>query len=60
VRVYNLRGELVRVLHTGEFQKQEFTWNGTDQSGASVSSGVYVVRAEAAGRRFNAKVALVK
>jgi len=60
VKVYNLRGELVRTLHSGEFRVTEFTWDGKDHKGASVASGVYVVRAEADGKRFNAKVALVK
>jgi hypothetical protein len=60
VKVYNLRGELVQTLHSGEFQTQEFTWDGTDTRGALVASGVYVVRAESEGKKFNAKVALVK
>jgi hypothetical protein len=60
VKIYNLRGELVRTLHSGEFQTREFTWDGTDTRGASVASGVYVVRAENEGKMFNAKVALVK
>ena len=60
VKVYNLRGELVRTLHAGEFQTQEFTWDGTDARGASVASGVYVIQARNEGKNFNAKVALVK
>jgi hypothetical protein len=60
VRVYNLRGELVRSLHEGEFQSQEFAWNGLDDRGAPVSSGVYVVRAVAGGDQVSRKVALVR
>ena len=60
MKVYNLRGELVRTLHAGEFQTQEFTWDGTDTRGASVASGVYVIQARADGQVATKKAALVK
>jgi hypothetical protein len=60
VKVYNLRGELVATLHSGEFSKPSFVWNGTDSSGASVASGVYMIEGQAAGFREVVKVALVK
>jgi hypothetical protein len=60
VKVFNLRGVLVRTLHSGEFTSQEFRWNGVDDHGASVASGVYVIRAEAEGKAQTAKLALVK
>ena len=60
VRVFTLRGELVRTLHDGEFEVQEFTWDGVDNDGASVASGVYFVRASADGQVRVAKVALVR
>jgi hypothetical protein len=60
VKVFNLRGELVRTLHSGEFRTQEFRWNGVDERGASVASGVYVVQASADGSTQSAKIALVK
>ena len=60
VRIYNLRGELVRSLHDGEFAQQEFRWDGTDTRGASVASGVYVVRATDGRVTETTKVALVK
>jgi hypothetical protein len=60
VRVFNLRGELVQTLHSGEFRTTQFSWDGTDARGAAVASGVYVVRAEAEGTTQTAKVALVK
>ena len=60
VKVYNLRGELVRTLHSGEFQAQEFTWDGTDSRGASVASGVYMIRATEGTVTKTEKVALVK
>jgi hypothetical protein len=60
VKVFNLRGELVRTLHSGEYQTQTFTWDGTDNRGASVASGVYVIQASADGQVQSRKAALVK
>jgi hypothetical protein len=60
VKVYNLRGELVATLHNGEFTKDAFVWNGTDDNGASVASGVYMVEGQANDFRQVVKVALVK
>jgi hypothetical protein len=60
VKVFNLRGELVRTLHSGEFVTQEFRWDGVDERGASVASGVYLIQAETQGKAQTKKVALVK
>jgi hypothetical protein len=60
VKVFNLRGELVRTLHSGAYQTQTFTWDGTDNHGASVASGVYVIQASSEGRVQTRKAALVK
>jgi hypothetical protein len=53
----------VRTLHSGEFTRTDGfsgVWDGTDDGGASVASGVYVVRAAADGFVETRKVALVK
>ena len=60
VRVFNLRGELVRTLHSGEFRTVRFRWDGTDSRGAAVASGVYLVQADMEGARQTVKIALVK
>ena len=60
VKVFNLRGELVRTLHSGEFVQQEFRWDGTDTRGAPVGSGVYLIRATDGTVTQTNKVALVK
>jgi hypothetical protein len=60
VKVFNIRGELVRTIHDGEFTDQAFEWFGRDDSGSSVAAGVYLVRAEAEGTVRVTKVALVK
>ena len=60
VEVFNLRGELVRTLHAGEFVTQEFRWEGDDSRGAPVGSGVYLIQATDGTTTQTAKVALVK
>ena len=60
VKVFNLRGELVSTLHSGEFTKQEFRWEGTDSRGAPVASGVYMIQATDGTVTKTQKVALVK
>ena len=60
MKVYNLRGELVRTLHSGEFQVQDFRWDGADERGKGVASGVYVVKAETGSNQLTKKIALVR
>ena len=60
VKVFSLRGELVRTLHSGEFQTRAFRWDGTDDRGAAVASGVYLIRATTDGQVMTVKAALVK
>jgi FlgD Ig-like domain len=60
VKVYDLRGQLVATLHSGEFSKASFVWNGTDRNGVSVASGVYMIKGQADGFQQVVKVALVK
>ncbi len=46
LRIYDLRGRLVRRLATGDFPagEQELRWDGRDASGHEAASGVYLVR----------------
>jgi hypothetical protein len=63
VKVFNLRGELVKTLHTGDYTNPEGfskVWDGTDNRGATVASGVYVIQAQADGQVDSKKAALVK
>ncbi|MCC7430763.1 T9SS type A sorting domain-containing protein [bacterium] len=49
ITVYNTKGELVRTLINEKVQagSGNVVWNGTDESGAVVSSGVYFYKMEA-------------
>jgi serine protease len=46
--IYDLLGRRVKLLQSGNLStgKHSFTWNGTDESGAEVTSGVYFYRLE--------------
>ena len=62
IRVFNLRGELVRTLLDGTVEAGEHSvvWNGTDERGSRVASGVYLYRVEGFGRTVTRKMAMVK
>ena len=62
VSVYDLRGRLVRTLHDGPAQPgpQVMNWNGLDESGETVASGVYLTRIAVADDGQVLKVTLTK
>jgi hypothetical protein len=62
VRIYNLRGELVRVLLKDVVDEgvHDLLWNGKDSAGKSVASGVYICQVEGFGQRLHQKMALMK
>ncbi|MCB0293461.1 MAG: T9SS type A sorting domain-containing protein, partial [Calditrichaeota bacterium] len=60
--IYNLLGEKIATLvdarqNAGNHQVQ---WNGRDQSGQPVSSGVYLYRLEAGGGASSRKMILLR
>ncbi len=62
LRVYDLQGRLVRVLHAGPAATgwRTWIWDGRDGAGQPQASGVYLLRAEAGGQVRTQKMALVK
>jgi len=62
LRVYNVAGKLVRVLVDGEVDAgyHAAIWDGRDDRGEAVSSGVYFCRMEAVGFEEAAKMVLLK
>ncbi len=63
VAVYNLKGQKIRILHTGILPagNSEFVWDGRDERGGACSSGIYLVRLQDGGRLAGtAKVTLLK
>ena len=62
LKVYNVRGELVKTLIDEEREAgaDHIMWDGTNQQGSPVSSGVYFYEARSAGEVSVNKMALVK
>jgi len=62
LKVYNVRGELIRVLYEGVVDEgvHAFIWDGRDGAGSAVASGVYLYRAEGFGSRQVHKMTLIR
>jgi len=60
--IYDILGNKVRTLFTGELESGDHTmnWNGRDESGRQVASGEYFVFLTARGERIFKKVLLLK
>jgi len=62
LKIYNVMGQLVRALREGK-EKPGFyaaTWDGKDQQGRRVASGVYLYRMEAGEFRKTRKMVVVR
>lgn len=62
VKIFDIRGYLVAELYRGTFAKGQntFTWQGRDDSGQAVASGVYLVSAETDDQKLTRKLLLIK
>ncbi len=60
--VYNLHGQLVRTIASGEFDagSHEASWDGLDEQGDAVGSGIYVYRLTAGQTDISKKMLLVR
>jgi hypothetical protein len=62
IRVYSLLGEEIATLYNGNVipGTHEIKWNGIDNTGAAVASGVYIYRVEANNQALTGKMMLLK
>lgn len=63
VELFDVRGRRVALLHDGPLTgagPHAFSWDGRDDRGRELSSGVYLARARADGRNVSGKVVLVR
>jgi hypothetical protein len=62
VKIYNIRGALVRTLKVGDFEAglNVLEWNGRDDRGSSVASGVYAIEIIGNGERHTMKAVMIK
>jgi ligand-binding sensor domain-containing protein len=60
--VYSLTGQRVRTLVSGTLAagRHSFVWDGRDDAGRAVSSGVYLSRLESGGKIATGKMLLIK
>jgi flagellar hook assembly protein FlgD len=60
--VYNIRGQKVKDLTKDSFGKGQhnITWNGKDNNGKSVATGVYFYKLKADKKVINRKMLLMK
>jgi hypothetical protein len=62
IDIFNLRGQRVRTLVKDNLPAgaHTVTWNGTDDNGRAVASGVYLYRLDSAGKQKTRKCLLLK
>jgi flagellar hook assembly protein FlgD len=63
LRVYDVAGRLVRTLEHGTLQtagRHEVRWDGRDETGRGVASGMYVYRLDDGQARESGRMLLVK
>ncbi|MFC1898288.1 FlgD immunoglobulin-like domain containing protein [Candidatus Cloacimonadota bacterium] len=60
--IYNIKGQLVKILVQGSQPEgyYEVVWNGNDEAGKHVSSGIYYYRINACGKTLNKKMIILK
>ena len=62
IEIFNVLGQKVQTLVDADMDAgyQSIVWDGTDRSGRSVSSGVYLYRMQAADKTFTKKMLMLK
>lgn len=62
VKIFNLKGQLVNILCEGTFEQgtHRIPWNGKDQRGKPVGSGLYMYRLETSNKTLTRKMVLSK
>ncbi|MFH1501979.1 MAG: M6 family metalloprotease domain-containing protein [Candidatus Eisenbacteria bacterium] len=62
LRVFNVTGQVVRTLIDGPISAGEHAkvWDGTDDAGSNLASGIYFAKLEAGGESALTKMALLK
>jgi hypothetical protein len=62
IKVYNILGQEIRTLVNGQFSKGVYTveWDGANNRGVKVASGVYIYKLEAAGLSADSRQTFVE
>jgi flagellar hook assembly protein FlgD len=62
-RIYNILGEAIKTFQADYLQnsgKYQFTWDGRNEEGASVSSGIYFFVVTTPEKNYSVKLLLMK
>ncbi len=62
LRVYNVKGELVKTLFEGNVEPglHSYRWDGTNSNGRKVTSGIYFYRLSCGNDRITKKMVLLR
>ncbi len=62
VSIYNLKGQLVRTLHSGTLNSKRITlaWDGRDDKALTTASGVYLIKVSSGGHSATRKILRIK
>jgi hypothetical protein len=62
IEVFNVLGQKIKTLVNGEYQAGQYrvVWDGTDQNGEKVSSGIYMYRLQVDSQTESRKMILAK
>jgi len=58
--IYDIKGSVVRQLDIVETGENKFTWDGKNEDGNVVRSGIYIYQIEVEGRTINGTIVLAK
>ncbi|MBA7516824.1 hypothetical protein ES705_08873 [subsurface metagenome] len=58
--IYDIRGSVVRQLDIVGGGEDKFTWDGKDEGGNIVPSGIYIYQIEVEGQTINGTIVLAK
>jgi len=58
--IYDIKGAVVRQLDIVESGENKFTWNGKDEDGDVVPSGIYIYQIEVEGQSINGTIVVAK
>jgi hypothetical protein len=62
LRIYDLQGRIVRTLHDGPVEAglRAFTWDGRDDAGRTLGSGIYFASAVTSARRSTVRLVVLR
>ena len=63
ISIYDLKGELINQIFNGRLRigKNQFIWNGNNDMGNEVSSGIYIIKFESEDSKYQSyKINLLK